>query len=217
MNIAPVATSKAASRAPSSGSIVFVSHAYDAQAHHTAVRIKNACPSPLHVGLWDSSVVTCVKAKTNTRSKKSSSGATDADPPAARSPHLVPGRRLCPGPQPSCDPRHRSAQGSLSGRPVGCMAGDQAAPARSSPTATRRDACRLERLPHGHGLPSARRRGRRSCGRRLPDPTGGSSSSIGASEPFATTAPDSSGAGAAAVELCAQTARRDPVEGEGEN
>ena len=41
-------------------------------------RISRPCPTPLHVGLSDSTVVTCVKPKTNTRSKKSSSGVTAA-------------------------------------------------------------------------------------------------------------------------------------------
>src|SRR2546423_10341117 len=75
-NMAPLATSIVPQTRPSPGSTVFVSHAYAAHAHQSAVRSRRACSRPLQVGLLDSTVVTCVNAKTKTRSKKSSSGET---------------------------------------------------------------------------------------------------------------------------------------------
>ena len=73
-NIAAIATSTAASTASSPASKVFVSQAYDAHAHQSAARISSPCASPAHVGSSENTVVTCVNAKTKTRSKNSSSG-----------------------------------------------------------------------------------------------------------------------------------------------
>jgi L-threonylcarbamoyladenylate synthase len=62
---APWATPSSAP--PSSGLIVFVSQAYADQAHHRAASTSTPRASPCQVGSLDSSVVTCVKAKTNAR------------------------------------------------------------------------------------------------------------------------------------------------------
>jgi hypothetical protein len=56
MNIAPIATNMAASTGPTSASIVFVNHAYAAQAHQSAVMIKSAWPRPSQVECFVSRV-----------------------------------------------------------------------------------------------------------------------------------------------------------------
>ena len=76
MNIAISATSSAAPTKPASGSTMFVSQAYAAQAHQSAARTSTPRPIPANVGSSASSVATCVNAKTKTRSKKSSRGVT---------------------------------------------------------------------------------------------------------------------------------------------
>ena len=58
-------------RRRSSGSTIFVSQAYAAQAHQSAARTSTPRPIPANVGSSASSVATCVNAKTKTRSKKS--------------------------------------------------------------------------------------------------------------------------------------------------
>ena len=62
--------------APSSGLIVFVNHAYAAQAHQSTPSTSSPFTSPAQVGSSTTSPVTCVIAKTKMRSKKSSSGVT---------------------------------------------------------------------------------------------------------------------------------------------
>src|SRR5262245_12080625 len=62
--------------APSSALTVLVSQEYDAHAHHSADSTSMPLASPAHVGSCAISAVTCVIAKTNTRSKNSSSGVT---------------------------------------------------------------------------------------------------------------------------------------------
>ena len=76
MNIAISATSNAAPTTPSSGSMVFVSQAYAVHGHQSAARTSTPRPIPANVGSFASNVATCVNAKTNTRSKKSSRGVT---------------------------------------------------------------------------------------------------------------------------------------------
>src|SRR5262245_22849239 len=75
-NIAPMTTNIAIRTSPSSGFRVFVSHAYAAHAHQSAASTTRPRSSPPQVGSRESSAVTCVIAKTKTRSKKSSSGVT---------------------------------------------------------------------------------------------------------------------------------------------
>src|SRR4051794_17470999 len=89
-NIAAEATRIDPHTSASSGSTEFVSHANDAHGHQSAPRISSPWPSPLQVGSSESTVVTCVNAKTNTRSKKSSSGVTRCSRSARSS--LTPGR-----------------------------------------------------------------------------------------------------------------------------
>ena len=57
-------------------STVFISQAYAVQGHQSAASTSTPRPIPANVGSSVSSVVTCVNAKTNTRSKKSSRGVT---------------------------------------------------------------------------------------------------------------------------------------------
>src|ERR1700756_1058257 len=52
---------------------VFVSQAYPPQPHHRTQITSSPRPNPAQVGCSSHSVVTCVNANTNTRSKKSSS------------------------------------------------------------------------------------------------------------------------------------------------
>jgi hypothetical protein len=68
-NIAAIATSIVPHTQPGSGSTVFVNQAKAAHVHQSAARMSRACPSPPHVALSDSTVVTWVSAKTKTRSK----------------------------------------------------------------------------------------------------------------------------------------------------
>lgn len=76
MNIAAIAPNIVPQMRPAFGSAMFVNQAYAAHAHQSVPRISSAWASPCHVGLPARTVVTCVNAKTNTRSKKSSKGAT---------------------------------------------------------------------------------------------------------------------------------------------
>ncbi|HTA12825.1 MAG TPA: hypothetical protein VK765_05325 [Solirubrobacteraceae bacterium] len=62
--------------APSSGSTTLVSHAYPPHDHHSMPSTRSALSIPVQVGVRTSSVVHCVSASTNTRSKNSSSGVT---------------------------------------------------------------------------------------------------------------------------------------------
>jgi len=74
MNIAPSPEQRAPDRTDIRVDACSSARRRDAQAHQRAARIRRPCPkAPLHVGSSDSTVVTCVKAKTNTRSNKSSS------------------------------------------------------------------------------------------------------------------------------------------------
>ena len=75
-NIAAIAPKTASRAEPSFGSISFVSQAYAPQANQRAERISSPRPIPPQVGSSDMKPVTCVRAKTKTRSKKSSSGVT---------------------------------------------------------------------------------------------------------------------------------------------
>jgi hypothetical protein len=78
--IAPKIVSRAAF---SSGSISLVSHVYAAHAHHSAASTMTARATPCQVVSSASIPVTCVIAKTKTRSKNSSSGVTRCSDSAA--------------------------------------------------------------------------------------------------------------------------------------
>src|SRR5919199_3147558 len=84
-SIAAIAASTASRTTPSSGSRVFVNQAYAAQAHQSAPRSSRPRRRPPHVGLCEKKLVTCVMAKTTTRSKKSSRGVTRWSRSACRS------------------------------------------------------------------------------------------------------------------------------------
>src|SRR2546426_4976920 len=88
-SIAATAASMASRTAPSSGSTVFVSQANADQAHQSVP--SNSAPRrrPPQVGLRVRKLVTCVMAKTTTRSKKSSRGVTRCPPSACRSPMCI--------------------------------------------------------------------------------------------------------------------------------
>ena len=75
-SIAAAAASTASRTAPSSGSRVFVSQAYADQAHQSAPSRSRPRSRPPPVALCERKVVTCVKAKTRTRSITSESGVT---------------------------------------------------------------------------------------------------------------------------------------------
>src|SRR5262245_40120506 len=75
-NIAISAASSARPTKLSSGSTVFISHAYAVHAHHSAASTSTPRPIPAKVGSAASSAATCVNANTNTRSKNSSRGVT---------------------------------------------------------------------------------------------------------------------------------------------
>src|SRR5215212_5210766 len=66
----------------SSGSRRLVSRAYPAHVHHRTDSTSRPRSNPFQVGSSDSNPVTWVKAKTNKRSKNSSSGVTRAFPSA---------------------------------------------------------------------------------------------------------------------------------------
>ncbi len=74
--MAPMAAKTASRAEPSSGSISFVSQAYAPHVHQSAARMSIPFPTPAQVGSSDMKPVTCVSAKTKTRSKNSSSGVT---------------------------------------------------------------------------------------------------------------------------------------------
>ena len=76
ISIAPIAANIAIRTAPSSGLIVFVSHAYAAHAHQSTPSTSSPFASPAQVGSSTTMPVTWVIAKTKIRSKKSSSGVT---------------------------------------------------------------------------------------------------------------------------------------------
>ena len=86
MSIAAIAANTTRRTPPSSGSRVLVSQAYADQAHHSAPSSSTPRRRPPHVGLRERNVVTCVMAKTTTRSKKSSSGVTRRPGSVRRSP-----------------------------------------------------------------------------------------------------------------------------------
>ena len=82
---AATAASTARRTAPSSGSRMFVSHAYADHAHQSTPSRKTPRRSPPHVGSRERKPLTWVIAKTNTRSKNSSSGVTRCSRSACRS------------------------------------------------------------------------------------------------------------------------------------
>ncbi len=73
INMAAAAAKTANRTPPSSGSTVFVSQAYVPQAHHRTASRSAPRSSPSTVSLVARKPVTCVMAKTKTRSKNSSS------------------------------------------------------------------------------------------------------------------------------------------------
>ena len=73
---AAIAANIASRTAPSSGSTTLVSHAYPVHDHHSMPSTSIPLSIPSHVGVRAISVVHCVSARTNTRSKNSSSGVT---------------------------------------------------------------------------------------------------------------------------------------------
>ena len=73
---APIAVSRTTRVAPSSEAAEFESQAYETQAHQSAARIASPSTSRGQLGCALMKPVTCVIAKTSTRSKNSSSGVT---------------------------------------------------------------------------------------------------------------------------------------------
>src|SRR5438874_2199529 len=81
----PIAVKRTNRIAPSSVAARFWSHTYALQPNQSTIRIAVASTSRTHVGSCDRKRVTCVIAKTKTRSKKSSSAVTSCSTSTARS------------------------------------------------------------------------------------------------------------------------------------
>ena len=75
-NIAAIATNIATRPTPSSARTTLPSHAYATQHHHSRASTRSPRVNPRVVRSFAMSAVTCVSAKTNTRSKNSSIGVT---------------------------------------------------------------------------------------------------------------------------------------------
>src|ERR671931_765529 len=76
MSSAPIAASSTTRTAPSSDAALLASHTNDSQANHSTARIAMPSKNRVHVASCATKPVTCVIAKTKTRSKNSSSAET---------------------------------------------------------------------------------------------------------------------------------------------
>ena len=77
MKINPVAASSTPWNVAESGSSALVAHTNADHAHQISASTSPARPSPAQVSSWLNNVMTCVTAKTNTRSHRSSTGVVD--------------------------------------------------------------------------------------------------------------------------------------------
>src|SRR5919201_5022539 len=85
MSSAPIAASSTTRTAPSSDAALLASHTNDSQANHSTARIAMPSKNRVHVASCATKPVTCVIAKTKTRSKNSSSAETSCSTSACSS------------------------------------------------------------------------------------------------------------------------------------